>query len=52
MALPEGTGKRIQGWAEAEEAEVREREALVGELSQAMLTHGHDPTPIREAWGG
>ena len=39
-------------WAEGEEAREREREALVGELSAAMLAHGHDPTPIREAMGG
>jgi len=52
MALPEDTSERIAGWAEGEEANVREREELVDELSQAMRTHGQDPTPIREAMGG
>ncbi len=31
---------------------LEEREALVGELSQAMQAHGYDPRPTREAMGG
>jgi len=52
VALPEDTSGRIAGWAEGEEANVREREELANELSQAMRDHGHDPTPIREALEG
>ena len=52
VSLPEGTKERVQVWAESEEAEVREREELVSELSAAMRAHGHDPTPIREVMGG
>jgi len=52
VALAEDTGERIAGWAEGEEAKVRERAVLVDELSAAMRTHGQDPTPIREALGG
>ncbi len=52
VALPETTGERVREWAEGEEGRVREREALVSELSQAMRAHGRDPTPIREVMGG
>jgi hypothetical protein len=52
VALPEDTAGRIRGWAEGEEEREREREAMVGELSEAMRAHGHDPTPIREVMGG
>ena len=50
--MPEDTPERIAEWAEGEEAKERKREQLVGELSQAMRAHGHDPTPVREAMGG
>ena len=52
VALPEDTGERIAEWAEGEGTREREREALAGELSQAMRAHGRDPTLIREAMGG
>jgi hypothetical protein len=52
VSLPEGTPERAREWAEGEDAEVREREELVSELSVAMRAHGHDPTPIREVMGG
>ena len=52
LSLPEDTPERIAEWAYGKEAKEREREELVGELSQAMRAHGHDPTPIRQAWGG
>ena len=51
VSLPEGTPERIAVWAEGEEAEVREREELVEELSVAMRAHGHDPGPIQQVTG-
>jgi len=51
VALPENTAERVREWSEGEEANVREREELVEELSVAMRAHGHDPTPIREMMG-
>jgi len=50
--LPEDIPDRVKEWAEGEEAKVREREDLVGELNQAMRAKGHDPTLIWEAMGG
>jgi hypothetical protein len=50
-ALPEDTAGKAKEWAEGEGAKVREKEELVGELSQAMEVHGRDPTSIREAMG-
>ena len=51
VALPEDTSKKAREWAESEGAKVREKEELLGELSQAMQVHGRDPTPIREVMG-
>ena len=50
--LPGDTKERVQAWAESEEAEMREREELVEELSAAMQAHGHDPTSIHDVMGG
>jgi hypothetical protein len=52
VALPEDMGERVRGWVEDEEAKVREREELAGELGAAMQAHGHDSSPIREAITG
>jgi hypothetical protein len=52
VSLPKDTKERVTEWAEGEEASVREREELVGELSQAMAARGYDPTPIRQVMGG
>ena len=49
--MPEGTKERISEWAEGEEAEVREREVLVEQLSAAMQAPGHDPGSIRQVMG-
>jgi hypothetical protein len=51
VALPEDTEERVKEWAEGEEAKIREREMLVGEVSAAMRAHGRDPTPIGETMG-
>jgi hypothetical protein len=51
VSLPEGTKERISVWAEGGEAEVREREELVEQLSAAMQAHGHDPSSIRQVMG-
>ncbi len=51
VSLPEGTKEHISEWAEGEEAEVREREELVEQLSTAMQAHGHDPGSIRQVMG-
>ena len=51
VSLPEGTPERIAVWAEGEEAEVREREVLVEQLSAAMQAPGHDPGSIRQVMG-
>ena len=52
VSLPEGTKARITEWVEGEDAKVREEEALMDELSQAMKARGYDPTPIRQVMGG
>jgi hypothetical protein len=52
VCLPEGTKERISEWAEGGEAEVREREELVEQLSAAMQAHGHDPGSIWQVMGG
>jgi hypothetical protein len=52
VALPEDAERRGREWVEGEEAKVRERKELAGELGQAMRAHRHDPTPITEAMGG
>ena len=51
VPLLEGTKERISEWAEGEEAEVREREELVEQLSAAMQAHGHDPGSIPQVMG-
>jgi hypothetical protein len=51
VSLPEGTKEHISEWAEGKEAEVREREELVEQLSTAMQAHGHDPGSIRQVMG-
>ena len=51
VSLPEGTKERISELAEGEEAEVREREELVEQLSAAMQAPGHDPGSIRQVMG-
>ena len=52
VALPEDMGERVKGWAEDEDAKVREGKKMANELSQAIRTYGHDPTPISKALGG
>ncbi len=52
VALTEDTSEKAREWAEGETVKAREREELVGELSEAMRAHGRDPAPIREAMGG
>ncbi|HEY6690014.1 MAG TPA: hypothetical protein VI008_03125 [Rubrobacter sp.] len=46
MSLPEATGARLREWAEGEEARGREKEELIGDLSQVMKAHGRDLAPI------
>ena len=52
VSLSGGTKERVSEWVEGEDAKVREEEALMDELSQAMMARGHDPTPIRQVMGG
>ena len=44
---PKPSPERIREWAEGEEAEVREREGLVEELSQTMKNHGYDAEAVK-----
>jgi hypothetical protein len=52
VALPEDTGQRVRQWAEGEEGKMQKGKELVGQLSEVMHAHGHDPTPIREVISG
>jgi hypothetical protein len=47
VALPRDLPERVRGWVESEEARVREREELAGELGAAMRTRGYDAGALK-----
>ena len=52
VSLPEDTKERVTEWVEGEEASVREEEALVEDLSQAMEAQGYDTQAVKSVMGG
>ena len=52
VPLLEGTKERISEWAEGEEAEVREREELVEQLSAPCRRTNTTPVRSGRLWGG
>src|SRR5215204_5560082 len=51
VALPEDTPEKAREWAEGEGAKVREREVLVGELTEAMQARGYDTGAVKAVVG-
>src|SRR5215207_1220045 len=47
VALPEDIPERVREWAHGEEANVREREELVGELIPKMKKKGYDTVDVK-----
>ena len=52
MALPEDTVEKAKVWAEDEEAKVRGRDELVGEVSAAMESRGYDTAALEAVRSG
>ena len=52
VKLPKDLSERTKRWAEREDAKVRKREELAGQLSEAMQAHGQDAGPLNVLMGG